>query len=154
MQTIRCNWTQNTMSHLRSRQIGTDANCANDAFISPHSGIESRNQDNCDQLVANMLVATGWSRLALVVTSWLRPALVATSWSRAGLVATMKSKTMLVVTICWSRQPGLVATSWLQPELVATSWSQLSWLRPWSRLSIPLCTTAFTFSLLSCFVSR
>ena len=36
-----------------------------------HSGIESRdhgrNQDICDQVVANMLVATSWSRLA---TSW------------------------------------------------------------------------------------
>ena len=34
-----------------------------------HSGIESRahgrNQDSCDQLIANILVATNWSRLSI-----------------------------------------------------------------------------------------
>ena len=59
-------------------------------IIADHSGIESRNQDSCHQLVANMLVAT---------SSWLYQ-----------LVATRKPKTTLVAT-SWL-QPGLVATSW------------------------------------------
>ena len=45
---------------------------------------DGHNQDSCDHLVANMLVATSWSRLALVVTSWSELALVATMMQTFG----------------------------------------------------------------------
>ena len=85
---------------------------------------------------ANMLVATSWSRLTLVVTSQSQQAGLDEGQSRPGSPKQ-----------CWSRlfagRGQLVATSASRDQLVATSilatsWSQLSWLRPWSRLSIPL----------------